>query len=251
VLICSDEHNHASIIDGCRLALSLGARVEYFPHAGAGALSDLLGSWDGRAIVVTDVVFSMDGDLAPVGDLAEACARHDALLVLDEAHAVLAPGPGRLPCEVLRVGTLSKTLGSLGGFVAGPRVMVEMLVNRCRPFIFTTALAPADAAAAGAALQVLRSDEGLALLERLGSHADRFRRPGTARSPIVAIVVGQERAALEASAALLSEGLFVPAIRPPTVPPGRSRLRVTLSAAHTEEEVELLVESLERHGLWP
>jgi 8-amino-7-oxononanoate synthase len=129
--------------------------------------------------------------------------------------------------------------------------MTEMLVNRSRPFIFTTALAPADAAAAQAAVKVLRSGEGAALVQRLEGYADRFRQPGTVRSPIVPIVVGAERAALEASAALLSEGLFVPAIRPPTVPPGRSRLRVTLSAAHTDEEVQLLAQALGRHGLWP
>jgi 8-amino-7-oxononanoate synthase len=251
VLICSDEHNHASIIDGCRLAHDLGARVEFFPHADAGAVRGLLGSWTGRAIVVTDAVFSMDGDHAPVRELARACADHDALLVLDEAHSVLAPHVGPLPCEALRVGTLSKTLGSLGGFVAGARVMTEMLVNRCRPFIFTTAPAPADAAAARAALEVLRSAEGAALVRRLEGYADRFSRPGTGRSPIVPIVVGAERAALEAAAALLREGLLVPAIRPPTVPPGRSRLRVTLSAAHTAEEIGRLTEALGRHGLWP
>jgi len=129
--------------------------------------------------------------------------------------------------------------------------MVEMLVNRARPFIFTTALAPVNAAAAQAALEVLRSAEGAALIGRLEGYAGRFSRPGMAPSPIVPIVVGPERAALEASAALLGEGFFVPAIRPPTVPLGRSRLRVTLSAAHTEEEVRLLAESLGRHGLWP
>ena len=251
VLICSDEHNHASIIDGCRLAGALGARVELFPHADAGAVRGLLGSWTGRAVVVTDAVFSMDGDAAPVEELAQACADHDALLVLDEAHSVLAPHVGPLACEVLRVGTLSKALGSLGGFVAGARVMTEMLVNRGRPFIFTTALAPANAAAAQAALEVTRSAEGAALVQRLEGYADRFRRPERARSPIVPVVVGTERAALEASAALLDQGLFVPAIRPPTVPPGRSRLRVSLSAAHTDEEVELLAHALGRHRLWP
>jgi 8-amino-7-oxononanoate synthase len=251
VLVCSDEHNHASIIDGCRLARDLGARVEFFPHGAVAAVSDLLSSWEGRAMVVTDTVFSMDGDTAPVGELAEVCAGHDALLVLDEAHAVLGPHVGALPCEVLRVGTLSKTLGSLGGFVAGPRVMTELLVNRGRTFIFTTALAPADAAAAKAALELLRSAEGTALVERLARHTERLGRPGTVASPIVPIVVGQERAALEASAALLREGFFVPAIRPPTVAPGRSRLRVTLSAAHTDEEVGRLAQTLGRLGLWP
>lgn len=251
VLICSDEHNHASIIDGCRLARELGARVEFFPHADVGAVQALLADWAGRAIVVSDAVFSMDGDSAPVEELARACADYDALLVLDEAHSVLSPHVGPLPCEVLRVGTLSKTLGSLGGFVAGARVMTELLVNRGRPFIFSTALAPADAAAAKAALDVLRSAEGAALVQRLEGYSGRFRRQGTLLSPIVPIIVGTERAALAASAALLGEGLLVPAIRPPTVPPGSCRLRVTLSAAHHDDEVRLLGEVLERNGLWP
>jgi 7-keto-8-aminopelargonate synthetase-like enzyme len=251
VLICSDEHNHASIIDGCRLARELGARVEFFPHADVGAVRALLADWAGRAIVVSDAVFSMDGDSAPVEELARACADYDALLVLDEAHSVLSPHVGPLPCEVLRVGTLSKTLGSLGGFVAGARVMTELLVNRARPFIFSTALAPADAAAAKAALDVLRSAEGAALVQRLEGYSGRFRRQGTLLSPIVPIIVGTERAALAASAALLGEGLLVPAIRPPTVPPGSCRLRVTLSAAHHDDEVRLLGKVLERNGLWP
>jgi 7-keto-8-aminopelargonate synthetase-like enzyme len=196
----------------------------------------------------------MDGDLAPLNELAQACSEHDALLVIDEAHSVLGPHFSDLPCEVLRVGTLSKTLGSQGGFVAGKRLMTEMLVNRSRSFIFTTALAPANAAAAKAALEVLRSQEGEQLLGRLAGHVARFNGTGTtgtgpALSPIVPVVVGGEQEALAASAALLEEGLFVPAIRPPTVPPGTSRLRVTLSAAHSDQEVLQLLSALERLGL--
>jgi 8-amino-7-oxononanoate synthase len=254
VLICSDELNHASIIDGCRLAKHLGAVVEVYPHCDVDAVCKLLSSASGRAVVVTDAVFSMDGDLAPLNELAQACSEHDALLVIDEAHSVLGPHFSDLPCEVLRVGTLSKTLGSQGGFVAGKRLMTEMLVNRSRSFIFTTALAPANAAAAKAALEVLRSQEGEQLLGRLAGHVARFNGTGTtgtgpALSPIVPVVVGGEQEALAASAALLEEGLFVPAIRPPTVPPGTSRLRVTLSAAHSDQEVLQLLSALERLGL--
>jgi 8-amino-7-oxononanoate synthase len=254
VLICSDELNHASIIDGCRLAKNLGAVVEVYPHCDVDAVCKLLSSASGRAVVVTDAVFSMDGDLAPLNELAQACSEHDALLVIDEAHSVLGPHFSDLPCEVLRVGTLSKTLGSQGGFVAGKRLMTEMLVNRSRSFIFTTALAPANAAAAKAALEVLRSQEGEQLLGRLAGHVARFNGTGTtgtgaALSPIVPVVVGGEQEALAASAALLEEGLFVPAIRPPTVPPGTSRLRVTLSAAHSDQEVLQLLSALERLGL--
>jgi 8-amino-7-oxononanoate synthase len=257
VLICSDELNHASIIDGCRLAKNLGAVVEVYPHRDVDAVSKLLSSTSGRAVVVTDAVFSMDGDLAPLDELARACSRHDALLVIDEAHSVLGPHFAHFPCEVLRVGTLSKTLGSQGGFVAGKRLMTELLVNRSRSFIFTTALAPANAAAAKAALEVLRSQEGEQLLARLAGHVTRFTGTGTgtgtgtrpALSPIVPVVVGGEQEALAASGALLEEGLFVPAIRPPTVPPGTSRLRVTLSAAHSDQEVLQLMSALERLGL--
>jgi 8-amino-7-oxononanoate synthase len=252
VLICSDALNHASIIDGCRLASSLGAAVQTYPHRDVGALEALLGAASGRAVVVSDAVFSMDGDLAPVDGLARVCAEHSALLVLDEAHSVLGPHVAELPCELLRVGTLSKFLGSQGGFVAGPKVMAEMLVNRCRSFIFTTALAPANAAAAQAALAVLRSDEGSELLARLRRHA-ALLRPGhgdqPVGSPIIPIVVGGELEAMEASAALLRQGLLVPAVRPPTVPPGTARLRVTVSAAHTEAEVNQLVRALNVLGL--
>ncbi len=251
VLICSDELNHASIIDGCRLAKSLGAVVEVYPHCDVDAVSKLLASATGRAVVVTDAVFSMDGDLAPVNELAQACSQHDALLVLDEAHSVLAPHFDDFPCETLRVGTLSKTLGSQGGFVAGKRLMTDMLVNRSRSFIYTTALAPASAAAARAALEVLRSAEGEQLLGRLRGHVAHFSDTGSVPSPIVPVVVGGEREALAASAALLGEGLLVPAIRPPTVPLGTSRLRVTLSAAHTDQEVLQLVNALERLGFQP
>jgi 8-amino-7-oxononanoate synthase len=251
VLVCSDELNHASIIDGCRLAKNLGAAVQVYPHRDVDAVSKLLTSATGRAVVVTDAVFSMDGDVAPVNELAQACSQHDALLVIDEAHSVLGPHFVHFPCETLRVGTLSKTLGSQGGFVAGRRLMTDMLVNRSRSFIFTTALAPASAAAARAALEVLRSEEGEQLLGRLLGHVARFGGTGTVPSPIVPVVVGGEQEALAASAALLEEGLFVPAIRPPTVPPGTSRLRVTLSAAHTDQEVQQLMNALERLGFRP
>jgi 8-amino-7-oxononanoate synthase len=249
VLICSDERNHASIIDGSRLASALGAAVVAYPHSDVAAVSALLAGTGGRAVVATDSVFSMDGDVAPVVELAEACSRYGALLVLDEAHDVLGPHHRDFPCEVLRVGTLSKMLGSLGGFVAGPRALVEMLVNRCRSFIYTTAPAPANAAAALAALQVLRSDEGLELLARLLDHATRLAPGRQPPSPIVPLVLGAEQAALAASSALLERGIFVPAIRPPTVPPGASRLRVTLSAAHTDDEVARLAGALEELGL--
>ncbi len=240
--ILSDALNHASIVDGCRLARG---RLEIVPHDDLGALATALAADDAPTVVVTDSVFSMDGDVADLDALASLCAAHGAALVLDEAHAVLGPDvdpadhPGLL---LVRVGTLSKALGALGGFVAGPAALRDLLVNVARPFVFTTGLSPADAAAGHAALEVVRSDEGDALRATLRRHVDRLA-PGHP-SPIVPVVLGDESAAVAAAEALLAEGLLVPAIRPPTVPAGTSRLRVTLSAAHADADVDRLVAAL-------
>ncbi|MGH2737054.1 MAG: aminotransferase class I/II-fold pyridoxal phosphate-dependent enzyme [Actinomycetota bacterium] len=239
--IFSDERNHASIVDGCRLARS---EVVVYPHRDLEALDERL-SRCARPIVVSDTVFSMDGDVAPVEALVELCMRRGALLILDEAHAVLGP-PLRPPPDaaVLRVGTLSKFLGAAGGFVAGPRALVDLLINRARSFIFTTAGSPADAAAALAALKVLNGPEGASLVRRLRSLVETVA-PGHP-SPIIPIVLGEDGRALNASRALLERGLFVPAIRPPSVAPGTARLRVTLSAAHTDEQIAELTVALDR-----
>jgi 8-amino-7-oxononanoate synthase len=244
VLVVSDELNHASIVDGCRLSRG---QLAVARHADVDHVDELLGAHAGPAVVVTDTVFSMDGDEAPVAQLLEACGRHGALLLLDEAHAVLGPAvdlvrAAALGVEVVRVGTLSKTLGSLGGFVAASRAVCDLLVNAGRPFIFTTASTPADTAAALAALRIVQGPEGEALRRRLLHHIDAVA-PGHP-SPIVPVILGDEAAALAAADALLARGLLVPAIRPPTVAPGTSRLRVALSAAHTEEQVERLVKAL-------
>jgi 8-amino-7-oxononanoate synthase len=249
VTVLSDELNHASIVDGSRQAR---ARVRVYRHADLDHLAKLLvdvgAAGSGPALVVTDSAFSMDGDVVDVDALLDVCAGHEVLLVLDEAHAVLGPAVDvdRLAAArgvtVLRMGTLSKALGSLGGFVAGSRRYVDLLRNRARPFIFTTAPTPADMAAAVAAVRVVRSAEGEALTARLRGHVDRLR-PGHP-TPIVPVIVGDEAAALAAAARLLERGLLVPAIRPPTVPAGTSRLRVALSAAHTPAQVDELVTAL-------
>jgi 8-amino-7-oxononanoate synthase len=240
-LICSDELNHASIIDGCRASR---ADVAVYRHHDLDHLASLLAQRDDRrAIVVSDTVFSMDGDAADVDALRDAAARHDALLVLDEAHAVLGPAVDADTADaVVRIGTLSKTLGALGGFVAGPARFVELVENTARPYIFTTAPTPADTAAALAALHVLCSAEGDALIARVREHVRRLR-PGHP-SPIVPFLCGEEQRALDAAAALLDHGILVPAIRPPTVAPGTSRLRVALSAAHTDAHLDLLTAAL-------
>ena len=244
-VICSDELNHASIIDGCRLAR---APTRVYAHRDAAAVGRLLGDADGPGIVVSDSVFSMDGDLAPLADLSSVCAEHGALLILDDAHLVLDhPEPLHPGCRVLRVGTLSKAVGSLGGFVCGPRTFTDLLVNKARSYIFTTAAAPASAAAAAAAVAGIGSEEGARLKARLRANIDRLRTGHP--SPIIPIIVGDEDQALAASAALAAEGILVPAIRPPTVPVGTSRLRVTVSAAHTDDDLKRLTEALHRAGI--
>jgi 8-amino-7-oxononanoate synthase len=252
VRVLSDELNHASIIDGCRLSRS---DVSIYRHTDMAHLAALLAESTSPTIVVSDTVFSMDGDAAPVRELAELCRRHGALLLLDEAHAVLGP---HLPPDLLvdpeltvvRMGTLSKTLGALGGFLAGSHDVVDLMVNEARSYIFTTGLSPADASAALAALRILRSPEGEALVQRLAAlvtrvgGADPQRAGGAPSSPIIPVILGSEQRALEASATLLADGLWVPAIRPPTVPAGTSRLRVTVSATHTDEQVTKLAAAL-------
>jgi 8-amino-7-oxononanoate synthase len=239
-LVCSDELNHASIVDGCRLSR---AEVAVYRHADVDHLASLVHAANGRrVIIVTDSVFSMDGDAAPLGALVSLCRDTGALLVLDEAHTVLGPDPDLDGVDALRIGTLSKTHGSLGGFVAAPARFTDLLVNRARSYIFTTAPTPADSAAALAATVIVRSHEGDDLRARLRAHVDRLR-PGHP-SPIIAVVCGDEDRALAAADALLDRGLLVPAIRPPTVAPGTSRLRVTLSAAHTAEQVDRLATAL-------
>lgn len=243
-LIVSDELNHASIIDGCRLSRS---PVEVSRHNDVDHVDQILSSaTTERAMVVVDAVFSMDGDEAPVTELGEVCARHGALLVIDEAHAVLGPATGAMAdiegLEVLRVVTMSKALGSSGGAVCGPRRLIELLVNRARPFIFSTALSPADTAAAAAAVKLIRSAEGRELIARLALLVERVA-PGNP-SPIIPIAIGSEADAVAASADLLARGLLIPAIRPPTVAPGTSRLRIALSAAHTDAMVDDLLDGL-------
>ena len=250
VRIISDELNHASLIDGARLAK---ADVSIAPHADIAALDALVAASsqedDRPTLVAIDSVFSMDGDIADVEAVADTCRRHGALLVIDEAHAVLGP---ELPdgcldgVEVVRVGTLSKTLGSLGGFAACSERVADLLVNAARSAIFTTGLSPADAAAGLAAVRVVRSVEGDELRATLRHHIDRLQPDHP--SPIVPLILGSEADAVAASGALLDRGLLVPAIRPPTVAPGTSRLRITFSAAHTDDDVALLLDALTEIG---
>jgi 8-amino-7-oxononanoate synthase len=251
-LLVSDAANHASIIDGCRLSR---ATVRVYPHRDVDAARLALSadpSQYRRRILLTESLFSMDGDLAPLAALAELARASEAALVVDEAHAlgVLGPG-GRGLCAAAGivpdalVGTLGKALGSAGGFVAGSPELRSILQNRARTFIFTTAAPPSVAAAAHAALQLATSPEGDRRRAILSAHVTALlsrtpRAPAAHSSAIVPIILGDDRLALHTSRALLDRGLFVQAIRPPTVPEGTARLRLTLSAAHTPGEVDRL-----------
>lgn len=258
--VFSDELNHASIIDGSRLSR---ATVHVYPHRDADQLEKLLAEWrrdhpSARALVVTDSVFSMDGDLAPLPDLADVCEAYDAILMVDEAHATGVVGPeGRGAVAHFRMeeqvpvvmGTLSKSLGAAGGFIAGSRALCDFLRNRARAFVFDTALPPPVVAAALAALDVLTLEPGRG--ERVRAKAGRFhdelRLLGyDALAPdaaVVPVMVGDADAALALSARLLELGVLVPAIRPPTVPEGTSRLRCTLMASHTDEHLGRAVDA--------
>lgn len=254
--VFSDALNHASLVDGCRLSR---ARVVVYPHADVAALARALRETPARRrLVVTDTVFSMDGDVAPLAALVEACEAAGAALVVDEAHATGVLGArGAGLCEQLglegrvdvRMGTLSKALGGLGAYVACAPPLRELLLHRARPFVFSTALPMAACAAAEAALDVLETEP--ALRERLWRHIRRLAEglaalglPARAESAVFPVVLGTPGRALAAAAALRERGLLVKAIRPPTVPEGTSRLRVCLSAAHTDEDVERTLAAL-------
>jgi 8-amino-7-oxononanoate synthase len=255
-LVLSDRENHASIYDAVKLS---GARLVRYAHADAGDAARLLAKHrdaPGRRLIVTDTVFSMDGRLAPLRALAELAEREGAMLLVDEAHAtgVLGPTGAGLAEEVglesdttASVGTLSKALGGLGGFVGASREVCDLIVNRARSFSYTTALPAAACEAARAALAIVRAEPDrrkrvLALAERLRcALQEKGFESGRSETQIVPVLVGEPERALALAAALLERGIFCPAIRPPTVPPGTSRLRVSLTAEHTEEDVDRLV----------
>jgi len=262
-LVVSDRLNHASLIDGCRLS---GAAFRVYPHRDVDRLDRILKRGEGyrRRLVVTDTVFSMDGDVAPLAEIADAADRHDAILMVDEAHATGVLGAhGRGAAEALGVserihiqmGTLSKALGALGGYVAGSARLIEFLRQRARSFVYSTAPPPAVCAAALAALQIVeaepeRRERCLDLAQRFRTHLSE-RRPGVILpagkplTPIVPVLLGDARRASRVAEALFERGFLVRAIRPPTVPAGTSRLRITVSAAHTGEDVDALAVALD------
>jgi len=244
-----DRLAHASLIDAARMS---EATLRVFPHNDTEKLARLLATLRGkhpraRLLVVTESVFSMDGDLCPLREILHLCETHGAQLLLDEAHAIGVLGPtGMGLAEELglqgnvhfQMGTLSKALGLSGGYLAASRDWIDLLVNRARPFIYTTAPPPALVHAALASLEIIRSEQGKALREKLFQNISLLREDH--RSAILPIIYGETQAALAASVALAEKGFLAPAIRYPTVPRGSARLRITLSAAHPTEVVSAL-----------
>lgn len=255
--IFSDRLNHASIIDGCILSR---AKVRRYPHGDVDALAVMLENTSGHKLVVTDGVFSMDGDVAPLAELAALCRSHDALLVVDDAHGIGVLGPeGRGTAAQLGlseedvpvlIGTLGKAVGTSGAFVAGPALITDYLVQKARTYIYTTAMPPALALATCASLEVVERDEARRV--HLNHLIRRFREEAAAlgyqlmasQTPIQPIMLGDNWSALSLSQALEARGMLVSAIRPPTVPEGQARLRVTLSAAHTDGDLDRLLAGL-------
>jgi 8-amino-7-oxononanoate synthase len=255
-VIFSDSLNHASLIDGCRLS---GADAVVYPHADLIALERLMRTTPGRRrVVCTESVFSMDGDLAPLEGLVELCRRHQTALVVDEAHALGVIGPrGAGVCEQLgisaevdvRVGTLGKAIGAFGAFAVTSTEVADWLVNRARSLVFSTSLPAAICAAARVGVELAASGE---LRERLWQNIRRFSSgmealglPSLPRSAIFSVVLGTPERALQAARELRQQGILVKPIRPPTVPEGTSRLRFSLGAQHSEEQIDLALHALD------
>jgi 8-amino-7-oxononanoate synthase len=259
-LVLSDRLNHASLIDGCRLSR---AAVEVYPHLDVAVLEHILAARRPvarRALVVTESVFSMDGDRAPLDRIGEVCRRNGAWLMVDEAHAVAALGPGGrgIAAEAgvvpdILVGTLGKAFGTFGAYVAGSRVLRQLLIHRARSFVFSTALPPAIAAAGRAAVALVAGPDGERRRADLAGHIERFAAAlagagllaeGAGRSAIFPVILGSEHRTMEAAADLATQGFHVQGIRPPTVPAGSSRLRISLMATHAADAIDSLAAAL-------
>ena len=259
-VVISDKLNHSSIIDGIILSR---AKLVRYPHADMQALEEILKKLPAaqRKLIVTDTVFSMDGDKAPLKDIVDLAKRYDAMIMVDEAHAfgVLGARGSGLVEELglegqvdIQMGTLSKAAGSFGAYACGTKVLREYLINKSRSFIYTTAMPPALAQASRAAIQIILEDAQLR--RRLQANADHLRaqvhRMGfdtmNSSTPIIPILLKDPSQAVMMSRRLLEQGVFVQAIRPPTVPTGTSRLRLTVTAAHTREDLDQLLNALRK-----
>ena len=260
-VVLSDALNHASIIDGCRLSR---AAVSVYRHCDMEHLESLLKDAPARArkLIATESIFSMDGDIAPLGEMVELAERHGAMVMVDEAHATGVRGPngagvvaemGLGDRVLVQMGTLGKALGAFGAYVAGSARLKELLINRARSFIFTTSLPPVVMAMAGAAVELVeREPERQCALQRnTGRLRDGLQRIGyevAGSTQIIPVIVGDEQPCMELAARLLESGFYVQGIRPPTVPPGTSRLRVTTMATHTPKQMEQALAAFEQAG---
>ncbi|HQO57792.1 MAG TPA: 8-amino-7-oxononanoate synthase [Candidatus Omnitrophota bacterium] len=262
-LILSDRLNHASIMDGIVLSR---AEFRRYPHCDTAALEHLLREAGGQyrtIVIITESVFSMDGDLAPLDRIARLAKEHGAVVMVDEAHAAGVFGAGgrgavdHFGCGgdiALQMGTLSKAFGSAGAYVCGPALTMDYIINRARSFIYTTALPPSVAAASLKALEIIESEPGRreALWRNARQVRDELRDAGfntlRSQSPIIPVVIGDEKRAAAFSEKLFEQGLWVAAIRPPTVPANTARLRVTVTAGHTPEDVTCLLTRMKTIG---
>ena len=260
--ILSDGLNHASIIDGCRLSQ---AAVRVYRHADSAHLAELLQACPptGQRLIVTDSVFSMDGDLAPLAEIVGLARQYDAWVMVDEAHAtgVFGPHGGGLVEELglagqvdIRMGTLGKALGCVGAFVAGSHELIDWLVNRARSFIYTTAIPPAMAAAVLAALDIVEQEpeRRQQLWDNTRFLSDGLRSLGytlgATRSQILPVIIGEARETMVVAQAILQRGVFAHGIRPPTVPAGSSRIRVTPMATHTQDQLSRTLDAFAAAG---
>jgi 8-amino-7-oxononanoate synthase len=261
VVFC-DRLNHASIIDGCRLS---GAKLVVYKHCNPGDLESKMQRYTKELnLVITDGVFSMDGDIAPLGEISAIAHAHQALLMVDDAHATGVIGAngagtsdhlGLAPDAVdIQMGTLSKALASEGGYVAGKKYLIEYLRHRARSFVFSTALAPQTIAVALEALQMVRTDPAARATLQTNSVWFRGQLRGVGFNvpdgitPIIPVLIGPADATVEFSKRLLEAGIYIPAIRPPTVHEGSSRLRVSLMATHSREDLQQALDELIRIG---
>jgi len=256
-LIVCDRLNHASIIDGARMS---GASLRAYPHKNLDALEDILkkGVSYKRKLLVTDGIFSMDGDIAPLPELIKICKKYEAILMLDDAHATGVLGKnGKGTCEYfgikegvdIQMGTLSKALGNLGGYIAGSKALIEYIRNKSRSFIYSTSLPPAIVAGSIKAIEIIEKDTGLR--QRLWSNVRKFCDAliemgfdiMDTKTQIIPVCIGEADLTMKASEALLNNNIFAPGIRPPTVPKAKCRIRTSLMATHTEEHIDRAIEA--------
>jgi len=261
-LILADRLNHASLVAGCRLS---GGRFRVYAHKDMAQLKRLLSKrkTGQEVLIVTDGIFSMDGDIAPLPEILALAEEYDATIYLDDAHATGVLGAhGGGTCDhfnlsssrIIQMGTFSKAFGGFGGFISGGSALKQFLIHKAPSFIYTTALPPGVLATALAALELIEAEGSLreGLWKNRAYFCDNVARLGfdtlESETPIVPLHIGSSEKALDFSKRLLNDGIYIPAIRPPTVPEGTSRLRITLTAAHTESQIDFLLSRLEKIG---